>query len=98
MGIKEHRGSDCSVSSTAWLASHHLLDPRLKGILFLLSSCAAVDPRMHLLGLQGALLFYAAVSVSGMTREYFLRIEEVSWNYAPTGMNVIHNRTLDEDE
>lgn len=53
---------------------------------------------MHLLGLQGALLFYAAVCVSGMTREYFLTIEEVSWNYAPTGMNVIQNRTLDEDE
>ncbi|KAE8293886.1 Ceruloplasmin [Larimichthys crocea] len=33
-----------------------------------------------------------------MTREYFLRIEEVSWNYAPSGMNVIQNRTLDEDE
>lgn len=33
-----------------------------------------------------------------MRREYFLRIEEISWNYAPTGMNIIQNRTLQEDE
>ncbi|XP_034386263.1 ferroxidase HEPHL1-like [Cyclopterus lumpus] len=33
-----------------------------------------------------------------MTREYFLRIEEVSWNYAPSGMNIIQNITLQEDE
>uniref|UniRef100_H3CCD3 ferroxidase n=1 Tax=Tetraodon nigroviridis TaxID=99883 RepID=H3CCD3_TETNG len=51
-----------------------------------------------MLGLKGVLLFCAAVCVSGTTREYFFRIEEVSWNYAPTGMNVIQNRTLDEDE
>lgn len=53
---------------------------------------------MHLLELKGMLLFCTAVCVSGVTREYFLRIEEVSWNYAPTGMDVIQNRTLDEDE
>uniref|UniRef100_A0A3B5B2E7 Hephaestin n=1 Tax=Stegastes partitus TaxID=144197 RepID=A0A3B5B2E7_9TELE len=44
------------------------------------------------------LLWCAAISVSGMRREYVLRIEEVSWNYAPSGMNVIQNRTLQEDE
>ncbi|XP_037325333.2 ceruloplasmin [Pungitius pungitius] len=44
------------------------------------------------------LLFCAAVCVSGMRREYFLKIEEVSWNYAPSGMNIIQNRTLQEDE
>ncbi|XP_042272930.1 ceruloplasmin [Thunnus maccoyii] len=33
-----------------------------------------------------------------MRREYFIRIEEVPWNYAPSGMNVIQNRTLQEDE
>ncbi|MEQ2308560.1 hypothetical protein AMECASPLE_029392, partial [Ameca splendens] len=32
-----------------------------------------------------------------MRREYFLRIEEVSWNYAPSGKNIIQNRTLQED-
>lgn len=53
---------------------------------------------MHRLGLKGVLLCCAAVCVSGMTREYFLKIEEVSWNYAPSGMNLIQNRTLDEDE
>uniref|UniRef100_H2VCE2 Ceruloplasmin n=1 Tax=Takifugu rubripes TaxID=31033 RepID=H2VCE2_TAKRU len=53
---------------------------------------------MHRLGLKGVLLCCAAVCVSGMTREYFLRIEEVSWNYAPSGMNLIQNRTVDEDE
>lgn len=103
-GIKKHRGSE--VPQTDWLLSQldclasHSSSVRspLKRTLFLLSRCALVDPRMHLLGLKGVLLLYAAVCVSGMTREYFLRIEEVSWNYAPTGMNVIHNRTLDEDE
>lgn len=44
------------------------------------------------------LLCCAAVCVSGMRREYFIRIEEVPWNYAPSGMNVIQNRTLQEDE
>lgn len=53
---------------------------------------------MHWLGLKGVLLCCAAVCVSGMTREYFLRIEEVSWNYVPSGMNLIQNRTVDEDE
>ncbi|XP_034386087.1 ceruloplasmin-like [Cyclopterus lumpus] len=50
-------------------------------------------------GLKGVLLLCcAAVCASGMTREYFLRIEEVSWNYAPSGMNIIQNITLQEDE
>uniref|UniRef100_UPI003AAA7087 ceruloplasmin n=1 Tax=Centroberyx gerrardi TaxID=166262 RepID=UPI003AAA7087 len=44
------------------------------------------------------LLGCTAVCVSGMRREYFIRIEEVQWNYAPSGMNIIHNRTLQEDE
>uniref|UniRef100_A0A8D0D299 Hephaestin n=1 Tax=Sander lucioperca TaxID=283035 RepID=A0A8D0D299_SANLU len=50
-------------------------------------------------GLNGVLLLCGAAGcVSGMRREYFLRIEEVSWNYAPSGMNFIQNRTLQEDE
>ncbi|XP_074525120.1 ceruloplasmin [Halichoeres trimaculatus] len=44
------------------------------------------------------LLCCAAVFVSGEIRGYFLRIEEMSWNYAPTGMNIIQNRSLLEDE
>ncbi|KAM6938704.1 ceruloplasmin isoform 2-T2 [Lycodopsis pacificus] len=54
---------------------------------------------MQRLGLRGVLLLCcAAVCASGMRREYFLKIEEVSWNYAPSGMNIIQNRTLQEDE
>ncbi|KAK5906909.1 hypothetical protein CesoFtcFv8_004813 [Champsocephalus esox] len=54
---------------------------------------------MHRLGLRGVLLLcFTAACASGMRREYFLRIEEVSWNYAPTGMNIIQNLTLQEDE
>lgn len=54
---------------------------------------------MQWLGLRGVLLLCcAAACVSAVTREYFLKIEEVSWNYAPTGMNVIQNRTLQDDE
>ncbi|XP_067452389.1 ceruloplasmin [Thunnus thynnus] len=54
---------------------------------------------MQRLGLRRLLLLCcAAVCVSGMRREYFIRIEEVPWNYAPSGMNVIQNRTLQEDE
>uniref|UniRef100_A0A3Q3K3A7 Hephaestin n=1 Tax=Monopterus albus TaxID=43700 RepID=A0A3Q3K3A7_MONAL len=54
---------------------------------------------MHWLGLRSVLLLCCIVlCVSGMRREYFLKIEEVSWNYAPTGMNIIQNRTLQEDE
>ncbi|AWP10607.1 putative ceruloplasmin-like [Scophthalmus maximus] len=43
------------------------------------------------------LLCCGAACESGL-REYFLRIEEVSWNYAPSGMNIIQNRTLEDDE
>uniref|UniRef100_A0A3Q3VX61 ferroxidase n=1 Tax=Mola mola TaxID=94237 RepID=A0A3Q3VX61_MOLML len=49
--------------------------------------------------LKGVLLLCcAATCASGMRREYFLKIEEVSWNYAPSGMNIIQNLTLEEDE
>uniref|UniRef100_A0A1A8FV06 Hephaestin n=1 Tax=Nothobranchius korthausae TaxID=1143690 RepID=A0A1A8FV06_9TELE len=44
------------------------------------------------------LLCCAAMCVTGVRREYFIRIEEVSWNYAPSGRNVIQNRSLQEDE
>ncbi|XP_042370206.1 ceruloplasmin [Plectropomus leopardus] len=51
------------------------------------------------LGFRGVLLLCcAAACVSGTTRTYFIRIEEVNWNYAPSGMNIIQNRTLQEDE
>ncbi|XP_068176427.1 ceruloplasmin isoform X2 [Antennarius striatus] len=44
------------------------------------------------------LMCCAAVYVSGMRREYFLKIEEVFWDYAPSGMNLIQDRPLQEDE
>ncbi|CAL8268005.1 unnamed protein product [Arctogadus glacialis] len=51
------------------------------------------------LGLRPLLLLCcAAVCVSAVRREYFLRIEEVQWNYAPSGMNLIQNRTLQQDQ
>lgn len=62
----------------------------------LLATSASI---MQWLGLRGAvLLCCAAACVSAVTREYFLKIEEVSWNYAPTGTNVIQNRTVQDDE
>uniref|UniRef100_A0A671DJB6 Hephaestin n=1 Tax=Rhinolophus ferrumequinum TaxID=59479 RepID=A0A671DJB6_RHIFE len=33
----------------------------------------------------------------GATRVYYLGIQEVQWNYAPKGRNVITNQTLDND-
>uniref|UniRef100_A0A665VBY8 Hephaestin n=1 Tax=Echeneis naucrates TaxID=173247 RepID=A0A665VBY8_ECHNA len=44
------------------------------------------------------LLCCVLVCVSGVRRDYFLRIEEITWNYAPSGMNIIHNHTIQEDE
>ncbi|XP_034035380.1 ceruloplasmin [Thalassophryne amazonica] len=44
------------------------------------------------------LLCCTAVCVSGTKREYYMTIEEIDWNYAPSGKNLIHNRTLQEDE
>ncbi|XP_041861138.1 ceruloplasmin [Melanotaenia boesemani] len=53
---------------------------------------------MDRFGLRTVLLLYCAViCVSGMKREYFFKIEEVSWNYAPSGKNIIQNLTLQED-
>lgn len=43
------------------------------------------------------LLCYAGV-VSSITREYFLAIKEIQWDYAPSGKNVIQNKTIKEDE
>uniref|UniRef100_A0A3Q4H259 Spondin domain-containing protein n=1 Tax=Neolamprologus brichardi TaxID=32507 RepID=A0A3Q4H259_NEOBR len=51
------------------------------------------------LDLRAVLLLFCVVTcVSGMRREYFLKIEEVSWNYAPTGMNIIQNRSIQDDQ
>uniref|UniRef100_A0A8B9J8M8 Ceruloplasmin n=1 Tax=Astyanax mexicanus TaxID=7994 RepID=A0A8B9J8M8_ASTMX len=36
-------------------------------------------------------------SVSGVFREYFIGIKEIQWDYAPSGMNMIQNKTLKED-
>uniref|UniRef100_A0A3B4B1Y7 ferroxidase n=1 Tax=Periophthalmus magnuspinnatus TaxID=409849 RepID=A0A3B4B1Y7_9GOBI len=49
----------------------------------------------------GCLLLLSCLSlshVSAITRTYFIRIEETTWNYAPSAMNVIQNKTLAEDE
>lgn len=55
--------------------------------------------KMLRLDLRAVLLLFCVVTcVSGMRREYFLKIEEVSWNYAPTGMNIIQNRSIQDDE
>uniref|UniRef100_A0A667WZL3 Ceruloplasmin n=1 Tax=Myripristis murdjan TaxID=586833 RepID=A0A667WZL3_9TELE len=53
---------------------------------------------MHRVGLGLRLLLLlccTAVCVSAMRREYYLKIEEINWNYAPSGMNVIQNHTLE---
>ncbi|XP_067085759.1 ceruloplasmin [Osmerus mordax] len=44
------------------------------------------------------LLLCGAASVSCITREYFIGIKEVQWDYAPQGVNMILNKTLKEDE
>lgn len=55
--------------------------------------------KMHSVRMKAVILLcYALTCVSGKRRDYFIRIEEVSWNYAPTGMNLIHNRSLQNDE
>ncbi|XP_062412860.1 ceruloplasmin [Sardina pilchardus] len=38
------------------------------------------------------------VSVSGARRDYFIGIKEIQWDYAPTGINQIQNKTIKEDE
>ncbi|XP_056131996.1 ceruloplasmin [Lampris incognitus] len=44
------------------------------------------------------LLCCTAACVSGARREFFIRIEETQWNYAPSGMNLIKNLTLQQDK
>ncbi|KAM4548230.1 ceruloplasmin [Odontesthes bonariensis] len=54
---------------------------------------------MRKLELRAVLLLCCSViCVSSMRRDYFFRIEEVSWNYAPSGMNIIQNRSIQDDE
>lgn len=50
-------------------------------------------PQWNLIG-----FFCCIGTVSCITREYFIAIKEVRWDYAPTGMNMIQNKTLKEDE
>uniref|UniRef100_A0A8C7BD07 Hephaestin n=1 Tax=Neovison vison TaxID=452646 RepID=A0A8C7BD07_NEOVI len=33
----------------------------------------------------------------GATRVYYLAIQDVQWNYAPKGRNIIRNQTLDDN-
>ncbi|XP_076879473.1 ceruloplasmin [Brachyhypopomus gauderio] len=47
---------------------------------------------------SAAVLLCWAGLVSCIRREYFLAIKEVQWDYAPSGKNVIQNKTLAEDE
>uniref|UniRef100_A0A672PA71 ferroxidase n=1 Tax=Sinocyclocheilus grahami TaxID=75366 RepID=A0A672PA71_SINGR len=35
---------------------------------------------------------------SSITREYFFAIKEIQWDYAPSGKNLIQNKTIEEDE
>uniref|UniRef100_A0A673MDI8 ferroxidase n=1 Tax=Sinocyclocheilus rhinocerous TaxID=307959 RepID=A0A673MDI8_9TELE len=51
-------------------------------------------------GLQWMLLgvLCCAGIVSSITREYFLAIKEIQWDYAPSGINLIQNKTIKEDE
>uniref|UniRef100_A0A3P8Y2W5 ferroxidase n=1 Tax=Esox lucius TaxID=8010 RepID=A0A3P8Y2W5_ESOLU len=44
------------------------------------------------------LLLSSVTTVSCITREYFIGIKEIQWDYAPTGKNVILNKPLKEDE
>ncbi|KAJ0065372.1 hypothetical protein NL108_007568 [Boleophthalmus pectinirostris] len=44
------------------------------------------------------LLSCLSLHVAAITRTYFIRIEEMMWNYAPSGMNMIQNKTIAEDE
>jgi len=51
-------------------------------------------------GLQWTLLgvLCCAGIVSSITREYFFAIKEIQWDYAPSGKNLIQNKTIKEDE
>uniref|UniRef100_A0A8C2F9V6 ferroxidase n=1 Tax=Cyprinus carpio TaxID=7962 RepID=A0A8C2F9V6_CYPCA len=51
-------------------------------------------------GLQWTLLgvLCCAGIASSITREYFFAIKEIEWDYAPSGKNLIQNKTIKEDE
>uniref|UniRef100_A0A673KXS9 Hephaestin n=1 Tax=Sinocyclocheilus rhinocerous TaxID=307959 RepID=A0A673KXS9_9TELE len=51
-------------------------------------------------GLQWTLLgaLCCAGIASSITREYFFAIKEIQWDYAPSGTNLIQNKTIEEDE
>ncbi|XP_070303789.1 LOW QUALITY PROTEIN: ceruloplasmin [Salvelinus sp. IW2-2015] len=44
------------------------------------------------------LLLGCFTTVFCITREYFIGIQEIQWDYAPTGKNIILNKLLKEDE
>ncbi|XP_018617415.2 ceruloplasmin [Scleropages formosus] len=44
------------------------------------------------------LLAFFVGTVSCSTREYFIGIKEIQWDYAPSGKNLILNKTVVEDE
>ncbi|CAL1593381.1 unnamed protein product [Knipowitschia caucasica] len=48
--------------------------------------------------LQCVVFCSVLLQAAAVTRTYFIRIEETNWNYAPSDMNMVHNRTLAEDE
>lgn len=95
--------SDLSVPWSSLLQEYKTHSGSLDGLTDNNLSCDRVPPvtfplTMQWIGLLLLLLCCFAACVSAMTREYFLKIQEVSWNYAPTGTNVIQNRTVQDDE
>ncbi|TRY54503.1 hypothetical protein DNTS_009213 [Danionella cerebrum] len=56
------------------------------------------EPSMR--GLQGTVIFLlCCVGIaSSITREYFFAINEIQWDYAPSGKNLIQNKTVHQDE
>uniref|UniRef100_A0A8C1RI50 Ceruloplasmin n=1 Tax=Cyprinus carpio TaxID=7962 RepID=A0A8C1RI50_CYPCA len=59
------------------------------------SSSGHILPGLHwtLLG-----VLCCAGIASSITREYFFAIKEIQWDYAPSGKNLIQNKTIKEDE
>uniref|UniRef100_A0A672P7S2 ferroxidase n=1 Tax=Sinocyclocheilus grahami TaxID=75366 RepID=A0A672P7S2_SINGR len=60
----------------------------------------SISGHRHNLGLRWTLLgvLCCAGIASSITREYFFAIKEIQWDYAPSGKNLIQNKTIEEDE
>jgi FtsP/CotA-like multicopper oxidase with cupredoxin domain len=83
----------CTASGGTSAAPSHADMADMAGMPGMAGTAPAKDPASY----WGAVAGTAATS-TGVTRQYFIRADEVAWNYAPSGRNLITGQPFGDQE